>query len=295
MRNNYNTHRLLLNELSLNDTEFMLELINGSEWIKFIGDRNINSKDDATGYIQKIIDNTAINYWVVKLRDQQIPIGIVTFIKKDYLDHHDIGFAFLAEYTKQGYAGEAVAAVLEDLIKDPAHECILATTIIENTNSIQLLKKLGFEYDTEIISKDEKLLVYYITADKLLLNSVTKKFYGIFANTNQQKPEWNIIYTLCIPETIIIKKTGESEIVYNLHSFIEPRREMLSNGTLTDFEEFEIEEETKILGNIAQRYSKYKKRGCLNEEYFNGFGNKLFQFIKTNSGWKINSIIWEDI
>ena len=131
--------------------------------------------------------------------------------------------------------------------------------------------------------------------DKLLIDNLTKIFYNVFTNSNQRQPDWNLLFTLCIPEIIIIKKSGTTEIVYSLQSFIEPRQAILSDGTLTEFNESETEYETKIFGNVAQRCSKYKKNGYLNGTYFNGHGVKLFQFIKTNSGWRISSIVWEDI
>lgn len=130
--------------------------------------------------------------------------------------------------------------------------------------------------------------------DKLGINSLTKTFFDIFNNIGQKKPDWSSINIICIPETIIIKKTGLTEVIYNLHQFIEPRRQILTDGTLIDFQENEIEEETRIIGNIAQRFSKYQKSGYLNGAYFKEYGNKFFQFIKTDNGWKINSLIWED-
>jgi Rieske Fe-S protein len=130
--------------------------------------------------------------------------------------------------------------------------------------------------------------------NKLEIDHITKVFFDIFNNTNQKEPDWTIINHVCIPETIIIKKSDTSEVVYNLDSFIDPRRKILTDGTLTDFQESEINEETKIIGNIAQRFSKFQKYGYLNGNYFKEYGNKFFQFIKTNHGWKINSLIWED-
>lgn len=130
--------------------------------------------------------------------------------------------------------------------------------------------------------------------DKLLIDQLTKKFFSIFTNAHQQQPDWNLIHTLCLSETIIIKKSGITEDIYDLQSFIEPRRKILSDGTLTEFEESEIYEETRIIGHIAQRYSKYQKNGYLNGNHFQEYGSKFFQFIKTNKGWKINSVIWED-
>ena len=133
-----------------------------------------------------------------------------------------------------------------------------------------------------------------IYSDKLEIDTIVKIFFDIFTNTNYKQPDWTIINNVCIPETIIIKKSDATEAVYNLNSFIDPRRKILTDGTLTDFEESETEEETRIIGNIAQRFSKYQKSGYLNGNYFKEHGNKFFQFIKTKDGWMINSLIWED-
>jgi RimJ/RimL family protein N-acetyltransferase len=294
MQDTYSTHRLLLNEINLNDAEFISELVNTPEWIRFIGDRNIRSIADADEYIQKIISNPNTNFWVVRIQDQQIPIGIISFIKRDYLEHYDIGFAFLAKHTKKGYAHEASIAVLNDAIKNANHKQILATTVKENTNSIQLLEKLGLRFYKEIQNENQLLQVYSITADKLLIDQLTESFFNIFTNGNQQQSNWNSIYTICLPETIIIKKNSDNEEVYNLNTFIEPRKKILSDGTLTEFMEYETSEETKVVGSIAQRFSRFQKKGYHNGTYFEGNGNKLFQYVKTNNGWKISSVIWED-
>lgn len=130
-------------------------------------------------------------------------------------------------------------------------------------------------------------------SDKQEIDNITGQFFALFTNTDHQ-PNWEMIHTICIAETIIIKKTDLTEMVYNITSFVTPRKKILSDGTLTHFCEKEIEEETKITGNIAQRFSKYEKSGYLNGKYFKEYGNKFFQFIKTLQGWKINSLIWED-
>lgn len=150
MLRNYKTARLFLRTLNADDSAFIFELVNTAGWIKFIGDRNINTSEDADKYIQKIITNTDINYRVVTLHNTKTAIGLVTFIKRNYLDHHDIGFAFLPAYSKQGYAFEATQEVLNDLLNSGEHATILASTIPENSTSIQLLKKLGFTFSKDI-------------------------------------------------------------------------------------------------------------------------------------------------
>ncbi len=160
MQTNYKTERLFLRTLTADDSGFIFELVNTAGWIKFIGDRNVKNNEDADKYIQKIITNTAINYRVVTLLNNQTAVGVVTLIKRDYLDHPDIGFAFLPAYSKNGYAFEATTAVLDGLLNSGEHATILATTIPENNSSIQLLRKLGFSFSKEIINEGELLQVF---------------------------------------------------------------------------------------------------------------------------------------
>lgn len=166
MKSNYETPRLLITGLTTADAAFIFELVNSAGWIKFIGDRNIKTKEDAVHYIQKILANRDINYRIVRLREQLTPLGIVTFIKRDYLQHHDIGFAFLPAFSKQGYAFEATSAVLSDLQMSEEYPVILATTIRENKASIQLLRKLGFAFKGEINNGSEILHLYSVTKNE---------------------------------------------------------------------------------------------------------------------------------
>ncbi|MCX6169318.1 MAG: GNAT family N-acetyltransferase [Ignavibacteriales bacterium] len=294
MGNVLETERLSLRELTTSDTKFVIQLLNSPGWIEFIGNRNVNSEEEAALHIQKIIDSSDKIYWVVELKASKTKIGIITFIKRDYLEWHDIGFAFLPEFTNMGYAYEAAKTVLMNVIKNSQEPYILATTIAENVSSIKLLKKLGLEFSKEIVAEGEKLHLYSASTDKVSIDDITKSFFGIFTNKNNNKPDWNLFNSLCIPEIIITCKTGMKEIVYNLESFIEPRKKILSDGTLREFEETEKSGETKIINNIAQRYSEYRKCGILDGKLFDQKGNKLFQFVKTTYGWKISSVIWED-
>jgi RimJ/RimL family protein N-acetyltransferase len=154
------TERLALRALTPKDSSFVFELMNTPEWIRFIGDRNIRTLEDADGYIQKTLNNASVQYLVACIKEGMVPIGIITIIKRHYLEHHDIGFAFLTRFGKKGYAYEASKAVLDELMKDPKHEGIMATTVKDNENSIRLLKKLGLTLDREIEEQGQVLLVF---------------------------------------------------------------------------------------------------------------------------------------
>ncbi|MCB0709515.1 MAG: GNAT family N-acetyltransferase [Chitinophagaceae bacterium] len=166
MQTHYQTNRLTLKKLSAADAAFIYELVNSPGWIEFIGDRNVHTVEDAITYINKINNNNNIIYWSVQLKDSETSIGVITFIKRDYLDHHDIGFAFLPQHAKKGYAFEAAKIVLDDALNNPLHPVILANTLPHNKNSVSLLEKLGFVFQKEIEAGNEKLLLFSVKKNK---------------------------------------------------------------------------------------------------------------------------------
>lgn len=161
------TDRLTIDPLSVNDRDFMRRLVNTEGWLKFIGNRNVDSDEAAAAYIQKILTTPDFTYQVVHLKATGEPTGIVSFIKRTYLDHFDIGFAFLPEHSGKGYALEASRAMLSHMQKQPQHKTVLATTVPGNTASIKLLKKLGFRFDKEMDSEKGRLHVYTTDAEKI--------------------------------------------------------------------------------------------------------------------------------
>jgi len=287
------TYRLILNELEANDYAFILELVNSAGWLEFIGDRNVRTTEDAKAYIAKIVANPLINYWIVKLKANDLPIGIITLIKRDDMQHYDIGFAFLPGHTGAGYAFEATTAILNMLPDSILADKILAITTERNSRSIKLLEKLKFKYERQMDTTGKTMLRYALNADEIKIGKITRSFFKLFDNTLNE-PDLEQVYQLCMASASIIRRSAAHADVYGLESFIEPRKKILTDGTLQHFREFETDEETRIIGNIAQRYSKYHKQGLLNGVYFEGRGHKFFHFVKESGEWKIAQVIWED-
>lgn len=130
--------------------------------------------------------------------------------------------------------------------------------------------------------------------DKEAIDQITAMFFDVFTNVRGKLPEWSVLGQVCIPEVLIIRKSGSEETVYDLEGFMEPRRRILTDGTLAEFEEREVEEETKIIVNLAQRISRYIKTGLLEGVHFEAWGTKCFQLVRSDMEWKICSVIWED-
>lgn len=158
------TNRLLLRKFTIEDAPFMLRLVNEPSWIEYIGDRNVHTLEDAQKYLMegsiRSYNDHGFGFYNVCLRDTQMPIGTVGFTKRPFLEHPDFGFAFLPEYTGQGFAIEmAVAAMAyaEEVLK---LEKLVAITLPANRRSIQLLIKLGFRFEKTVMVEGDELFLF---------------------------------------------------------------------------------------------------------------------------------------
>ncbi len=144
------TERLVIKEATLDDGAFFFRLLNSPNWIEFIGDRGINSEEDAIQYIQESLIESYVNLgfglFKMILRENNKPIGICGFLKRDYLDHPDIGFAILPKYERMGYTLEAAHSLKDYGENQLGLNPILAITTSKNVGSQQLLNKIGLKY-----------------------------------------------------------------------------------------------------------------------------------------------------
>ena len=169
--NNYRiieTERLLLKPCSEEDAEFIFRLFNTPNWIKYIGDRNIRTVESAEKYIvEKMKPQLGrlgfSNYTVIRKKDRA-KIGTCGLYDREGLEGIDIGFAFLPEYEKQGYAFEAADALKKAGFKNFGLTSIRAITTKDNFSSQRLLEKLGLELmgSTKLLDNNEELLLYKI-------------------------------------------------------------------------------------------------------------------------------------
>jgi len=162
------TKRLMLEHAALKDTPFFFNLLNSHTWIKYIGDRGIKTEDGAKKYIQKSLldsyNEKGYGLYKMVLKDKKKPIGICGFLKRDYLEHADIGFAILPEYESRGLTSEAAKATMEYGKSILKFQTIFAITTEENIRSRNLLKKIGLSEKGKIIpDKDKKELLLYST------------------------------------------------------------------------------------------------------------------------------------
>ena len=148
------TERLQLCQLALSDAPFVLELVNDPSWIRFIGDRGIRTLAQAEAYLREgpmaSYAEHGFGLYLVRRTVDGMRLGICGLIKRPSLPHVDIGFAFLPQFTGQGYAFEAATAVLHHARHDLNLTTIVAITAPNNHRSIKLLEKLGLRFQKMI-------------------------------------------------------------------------------------------------------------------------------------------------
>lgn len=164
----FKTERLIIRPTSESDAEFILEVLNTPKWIKYIGDRNIRTIESAKDYInEKMIPQLKrlgySNYTIIRKEDNR-KIGTCGLYDREGLDGIDIGFAFLPDYERKGYAFEASSRIKDAAFDEFNIETVIAITTRDNVSSQRLLEKLGLQFVeiTKLPNEEEELLVYKI-------------------------------------------------------------------------------------------------------------------------------------
>jgi len=145
------TGRLTLREFVDEDAPFIVTLLNQPSFLRFIGDKKVRTIEDARMYIQtgprENYKRYGFGQYLVQLKETNKAIGMCGLVKRDTLEHPDLGFAFLPEAWGKGYAFEAASAVLKHTQDALSLSRILAITNPDNDASIKLLGRLGFQFE----------------------------------------------------------------------------------------------------------------------------------------------------
>ncbi len=161
----YETDRLIISQLNKHDAAFMLQLVNTSSWIKYIGDRKIRTLKQAENYILKSYAKDypkGIGLFCIRLKRSEFPIGTCGLIDRGTLPHPDIGFALLDEYAGKGYVFEAADHIIKKAKETLLIKKVCAITVEYNHRSINTLERLGLKYKKKIrLENDDEDLLYF--------------------------------------------------------------------------------------------------------------------------------------
>ncbi|PQJ21002.1 GNAT family N-acetyltransferase [Tenacibaculum sp. SG-28] len=168
MYKEFETNRLFLRPTLEQDAELIYQLMNTSKFIKYVGDRNINSIEDAEKYIRtKMLpqlrsDGYSSYSLITKTGGEKI--GTCGLYNRAGIDGVDIGFGLLPQYEKLGYAYESSHRLMKAAFEEFEIEEVKAITSKANISSQRLLEKLGLKIEgtTKLPDGNEELLLYKI-------------------------------------------------------------------------------------------------------------------------------------
>lgn len=143
------TERLVLREVTQDDAPFVLDLLTSRGFIEGIGDRGVRTLDAARGYIEDRIVGSyrehGFGMWLVTAADEMAPVGLAGLVKREVLEHPDVGYAFIERAWGRGYAQEATAAVLRHARETLELGTIAGITNPDNLASQRVLEKAGLK------------------------------------------------------------------------------------------------------------------------------------------------------
>jgi RimJ/RimL family protein N-acetyltransferase len=155
------TPRLHFRLLNDSDAEFILALLNEPDWLKYIGDKNVHTLQDALVYIHTgplaMFAQQGFCLSLVEAVQDSVPLGLCGLLQRESLQWPDIGFAFAKRYHGRGIAFEAATATLNHAKETLGLTKVAAITALSNEASMGLLYKLGFilQGKTELLGQNE--------------------------------------------------------------------------------------------------------------------------------------------
>lgn len=168
---NYETARLSISPVALDDAKHILGLNQDPDWKQYIGYRGVYDLQSAKQYIingpQRMYRDYGFGVLAVREKSTGIFVGTCGLLTREKLCKPDIGFAFLPVGRGKGYALEAAQALMDDVKQKGQWPWINALVSPDNAASIKLLEKLGFAYHHTLpdFDPDKETHLYRLTCN----------------------------------------------------------------------------------------------------------------------------------
>ena len=116
------TGRLTMKLPSAEDAPFIREMYNSPGFIKYVGNRNIRTNEDAERYIiEKFmpqVEAEGFGNYIITHRESGKKIGAVGIFIRPGMDAPDIGFSLLPEFEGKGYGYESAKKLLDTAFRE---------------------------------------------------------------------------------------------------------------------------------------------------------------------------------
>lgn len=252
----------------------------------------------------------------VELSDGTVVGEVVLKWNAEDTSSGEVGFAFHPSVHGTGIATEAVRAAVELAFNEFGWRRIVGICVAANTASAALMRRIGMRQeaiyrDVEFskgawqsdrhfallrteweLAKTRDIAASQLFNDERALDSLVTQFFAAFTrHKNEPVPLEPRLQGLFAAEATV---TQTNQAPQSATDFISPRKALLNGPELLSFVEYEAESRTLVTQDSAIRFSTYKKEGLRNGEPFQGWGLKVFHFVRNSSGWTISKLDWSD-
>jgi len=144
------TERLRLREMSLEDLDFLADLVAHPEVMKYWP--KCYTRDEAANWIQRQLQRYAkdgAGYWLALEKVSGRPVGQAGLLamQVDGVEEIGLGYMMHRSFWRMGYATEAAHASKEYGFSKLCKKRIVALVRPENLPSLGVVKKLGMKYE----------------------------------------------------------------------------------------------------------------------------------------------------
>lgn len=143
------TARLWLREITLDDLDFMAEMLGNAEVMRYFP--SVEDRDGARRSIEKTrarYEHDGHSFWLAVAKATAEPVGRVGLLRQqpfgDGVDHAEVAYTIHAPFQRRGFAFEAATAV-RDWAFARGYDHVISLIRPENTPSEAVARKLGLQ------------------------------------------------------------------------------------------------------------------------------------------------------
>ena len=164
------TERCLVREITVEDVDELYEIYKDKEIVKYM-ENLFEDKEEEREYTRKYIENMygfyGFGMWIVQRLDNGRIIGRAGLNVRDEYDDLELGYIIRKDEQKKGYAKEVCEAILRYAVEELEVQDINAFIHPDNTDSINLIKKLKFKKKEKVSLEGRNLDRYVWTKNTI--------------------------------------------------------------------------------------------------------------------------------
>lgn len=158
------TNRCRMNRVQNSDYEEVRKLYSDDSVRKFLGGIVSNERFHSSFNNMIICDENSC-YWVVRLKNGNEFIGLVSLDK-----HHDgfsteVSYQFMPQYWGYGYAEEVIKRIINYVFDQLSIKKLVAETQSANETSCKLLQKCGMSLEQTVLRFGAEQYIFSISKD----------------------------------------------------------------------------------------------------------------------------------